>query len=236
MKKSTELPIYAIAAMDLLSLIVSLCPALITWGGTLFYFRALWESPNFIYFVPIVPFLILFLLSSSIFLIRLLLPKLQKGSHTIGFNRGAIAWYGHLALGRAPDIAGLRPFVHSFYFTKYLLWRAAGMKVAYGVNSSMTVSFVDMPLITIGKGCTLSEGCAISCHTFVGNRLFLAPVEIGENTFIGMHTLIGPKSKIGAGTWIGAHNRIAGNSLPANTTIKDFEWQKGRPVTVEAVS
>jgi acetyltransferase-like isoleucine patch superfamily enzyme len=147
----------------------------------------------------------------------------------MGVNRGTLAWATNLALSRASEIAAVRPLLNAFFFSKYLHWRALGMKIDYGVNTSIGVSFVDLPMITIRKGSTVAEGVHIACHTFVGDRLVVFPVEIGENVFVGMNCTIGPKTKIGNGAWIGMHNVIGGDLIPEGTKIESYAWEHGNP-------
>jgi hypothetical protein len=135
-------------------------------------------------------------------LFRSLLPRLRTGIFQPGFNRGFIAWYCHLSLARSASVFGIRPLLQSTYLTRYLYWRAMGAKVAFGVHSSFTVDLADAPLVRIGENTTLADHARVSAHTFVGDKVYLAPVEIGSGCFVGAGASIGPKTQIEDGCWV----------------------------------
>lgn len=222
------LPAYAYLIIDFVSFILSVGPGAVGYGITLLYLRHFWDSPLFPLFacLAVIPLVLSFLL--VLFVLRLMVPRLHKGIYPMAVSMGMFAWYCNLALSRAAEVSGLRPLLHSFYLTKFLHWRALGMKIAFGVNTSIGVSFVDLPLISIGAGCTISEGVHIACHTFVGDRLVIIPVEIGENVFVGMNCVIGPKTRIGDRAWIGMNNLIS-EGIAADSKLDNFAWEHGNP-------
>ncbi|MGE3262083.1 MAG: DapH/DapD/GlmU-related protein [Bacteriovoracia bacterium] len=225
---ATGLPSYAYLIIDLVSFLLSVGPGAIAFGATLLYLRHFWYSPLFPLYalLAVLPLVICFLL--AVFCLRLLVPRLKKGVYPMAVNLGMFSWYCNLALSRAAQVSGLSPLLNSFYITKFLHWRALGMKIAFGVNTSIGVSFVDLPMIRVGKGCTISEGVHIACHTFVGDRLLIIPVEIGENVFIGMNCVIGPKTRLGDRAWIGMNNLIS-EGIPADAKLENFAWEHGNP-------
>lgn len=214
---------------DLMALPISLIPVICAWGLPVYLLRETW-SQNFFYVVlallPLVSSLTLIL---SVRIIRLFIPRLQKGVFPLGTNRGFMSWYLHLALSRAGDLSGLKPIIQSFYILKFLYWRAQGAKIAFGVNSAMGVSIVDYPMIQVGAGSTLSDGCSFSAHTFVDDKILIAPVLIGENVFVGFKSFVGARSRIGSNVRIGIHNLIAGDIIESGTTIENFAWERGNP-------
>lgn len=225
---STGLPPVAYAVIDLVSWILTVGPGALAWGCVVLFLRHFWDSEFLLFWVLLAPFVLVFSFVGTLFVLRLLLPRLKRGVYPMGMNLGAFTWACHLGLSRASEVACVRPLLNSFYWTKFLHWRALGMKIAYGVNTSIGVSFVDLSLISIGKGSTVSEGVHIACHTFVGDRLFVSPVEIGENVFIGMNCVLGPKTKIGKGAWIGMSNLVS-ESIPEGAKIENFAWEHGNP-------
>jgi acetyltransferase-like isoleucine patch superfamily enzyme len=228
-RSSMGLPTYAYAVMDLIMFPLSVGPGAVAWGGVAYFLRHFWSHQYFFLWALLAPFVLIFGFIGSVFVLRLLAPRLKKGVFAMGMNAGTLAWAANLALSRASEVAAVRPLLNAFFWTKFLHWRALGMKIDYGVNTSIGVSFVDLPMITIRKGCTISEGVHIACHTFVGDRLFVAPVEIGENVFVGMNCTVGPKTKIGDGAWIGMSNLIGGDIIAEGTKIDSYEWERGNP-------
>lgn len=228
-RTSQGLPTYAYAMMDLIMFPLSVGPGAVAWISVAAYLRYIWACQYFFVYALLAPFILIFAFVITIFVLRLLTPKLKKGVYPMGVNKGTLAWASNLALSRASEVAAVRPLLNAFFWTKFLHWRALGMKIAYGVNTSIGVSFVDLSMISIGKGGTVSEGVHIACHTFVGDKLVIFPVEIGENVFIGMNCTIGPKTKIGNGAWIGMHNVIGGDQIAEGTKIESYAWERGNP-------
>ncbi|MCO5142968.1 MAG: hypothetical protein M9962_07760 [Oligoflexia bacterium] len=227
---STGLPWYAYGIIDFLGIFLSLGPGIVAWSIALTYLHSIWtfSAAKFFLYSLLAPFLLIFSFIFVLWALRLFIPKQKRGVYPMGINKGTLTWFCHLGLSRSSIIAGISPLLNAFYLTKYLHWRALGMKIAYGVNTSIGVSFVDLSMITIGKGSTVSEGVHIACHTFVGDRLFVSPVEIGENVFIGMNCILGPKTKIGAGAWVGMGNLISEN-ITEGSKLDNFKWEHGNP-------
>jgi hypothetical protein len=164
-----------------------------------------------------------------VFAVRLCLPRLRPGSYGLGMSAGMIAWYLHLALGRSLYVSGLQPLLHSFYLTKFLLWRALGARVPYRMNAAVTLSITDAPLVTIGRGTTMGDLVSIYAHSFIGDRLYIEPVAIGENVFLSKDVVVGLGARIGAGAWIGLSNKVFRVELAAGTRLDNFEWEHGPP-------
>lgn len=215
--------------LDLFGYFLSVGPVIVTWAATI---ALSYEAIKQNIFWPIFPLLPIFTTSVFlliVFLVRLIIPRLEAGKYEVGFNRGIISWYANMALNRASKISGIRPLLHSFYITRFLLYRALGARVGFGSNTSIEFVLVDVPLITIGKNCVIGEGVHISCHYFLGSILILRPVTIGDDVFISSHCIIGPGSEIGSGSWIGYGNAIGGEKLEPNTQLKNFAWSLGGP-------
>jgi hypothetical protein len=227
---SSGLPWYGCIFVDIFGLFLSLGPGAIAWASGFLYLKMIFSlsAITFFFCALLFPIVLVVAFICPVFLMRILLPRLKRGVYPMGVNRGSITWFCHLGLSRSAEISGLRPLLNAFYLTKFLHWRALGMQIDYGVNTSIGVSFVDLAMIKIGKGSTISEGVHIACHTFVGDRLWISPVEIGENVFVGMNCILGPKAKIGNGAWIGMNNLISDPVAPS-AKIDNFEWEHGKP-------
>lgn len=218
-----------IALSDVLTLPISLLPVILAWSIPVLLIRQTWSSPWIYAALASTPFIAALSLIVSIWLIRMLLPKLKKGLYPLGFNRGFLAWYLHLALSRSGDISGLKLLIQSSILFKYFFWRAHGARIAFGINSSMTLNIVDYPMIEVGPGATLADGVGINAHMFIGDRLLIAPVRLGKNVFVGYKSLVGARSKIDDDVWIGIHNVIAGDIISSGTKIENFSWEHGNP-------
>ena len=218
-----------ILALDFVTFIFSLLPGLISWSLTITMITHFFSTPLFFVSLLFSPIVLLLSYLIIIFVFRLLIPKLKPGVFSAGFNKGMVTWSLHLSLRRSQELSGLKPIIFSFYLTKFLFWRALGAHIDYRVTTSLNISIVDLPLITIGKGSTISEGTHIAAHSFVGDKLFLAPVVLGENVFLGMNCVLGAKTNIGDGSWIGFQNIINGETLPPQTKLDNWERAMGKP-------
>jgi len=215
--------------LDLIGYGLSVLPGLLTWSIHVWIAIELGEQGSLIPFLIVSPLTLALVFISCIALLRLFLPELRQGVFQVGFNRGVLAWYSHLALNRAIKVSGLRYLINIFYFTKYLYFKACGASIRYGLNTPMEYVLVDLPLVTIGSNCSIGENVHISCHVFQGNRLLLKKVSLGDSVFVGMNCVIGPGTKVGSGSRIGFGNILMGDRLPQNSEILDGEWWKGSP-------
>jgi hypothetical protein len=221
------LPFYAYFLIDGFSFVLSLGPGLLAYLAVIYFVQNFYQMLGMALVTLLAPFVLVSVFIFVLFVFRICLPRLKRGVYPLGINMGMASWYCHLALSRAATVCGLSSLLNIFYVTKFLHWRALGMKIAFGVNSSISVSFVDLPLISIGKGCTIADGVFILCHTFVGDRLFVSPVEIGENVFVGANCILGPRTKIGDNAWIGMSNFVA-HAVPTGSKIDNFFWEHGK--------
>ncbi|HGF0773690.1 TPA: hypothetical protein ACF71Q_000912 [Legionella pneumophila] len=215
--KKSQLTVSLLIFIDLISILLSLMPGVAAFSLTglfLYYgFSKTWLV------LICSPFVLLFSFILIIALIRISLPKLKPGRYKRELNKTMIAWFCHFALSRAAKIVGLIHLLQSFNVIKYLYWRALGIKVSFRVMNSFDIDFVDCPLISIGKDVTLASQVSISCHSDVGNYLFLSPVVIEDNVFVGVTTKIGPGTTIKKGAWIGYGNAFVNQVIEENAKI-----------------
>ncbi|KTD74634.1 hypothetical protein [Legionella waltersii] len=215
--KKTQFPISLLIVIDLISVMLSLMPsvaALSITGLFLYYtFSKTWFA------LVLAPFVLLLSFILIIAGLRVCLPRLKAGRYKRELNKAMLSWFCHFALSRAAKIAGLIHLLQSFNTLKFLYWRALGVKVSFQIMNSFDIDLVDCPLITIGKEVTLASQVSISCHSDVGNYLFLSPVVIEENVFVGMATKIGPGTTIKKGAWIGYGNALINQTIEENEKV-----------------
>jgi acetyltransferase-like isoleucine patch superfamily enzyme len=220
---SANLTYSQLVVVDLLTMICTLLPVVFGWGGAIIYFQMLSEQGHLILAAFTAPAVLVVVFLAAVWLTRLAIPRIQHGSYEIGLSKGYLTWYMTLCLGHAVRISGLHPFFFAFYTPKYLYCRTMGANIAYGVNSSIFAMFADYPLITIGKGCTVGADAFILGHMFVGKKVILGPVNIGENVFVGAFSMIGLNTTVGDNTWIGMNNRFMQEDIPPNSKFVNFE-------------
>ena len=213
--KKTELTLSMLIISDIVSIIFSLMPAVAAFSLTGLF---IYHGYNYTWLVlPLAPFVLFASFIAIIAAIRLCLPRLKPGRYKREMNRMTVAWFCHFALARSAKVVGLIPLLQTFNIAKFFYWRALGAKVSFQIVNSFDIDFVDCPLITIGKNVTLASQVSISCHSDVGNLLFLAPVIIEDDVFIGMATTIGPGTTIKKGCWIGYGNTFVNQMVEENS-------------------
>lgn len=218
-----RLPLPKLILADIVGTCIGLLPGIVAWSSALSYVHCIWSRPRFYAYVALFPPVLVFTYLAMVFLVRLCLPRLKPGVYEMN-SPGMRAWYMHFLLANGLYASGLMPAIYCTYLTRFLYWRAMGAKTGYGIHCSVFTRMRDFQLITIGDGVNLSANTHIACHTFVGDRLLLGKVEIGERAFIGMDVVIGPKTKIGKGAWIGLGNRLMRETIPDGGRIENFEY------------
>ncbi len=215
--------------MDVISLILTFLPVMSAYLLTIYLYLHFHHIIPVLLFIFFAPFIVTLTFIAITFFLRVCLPKLESGQYELRLNKAVLTWYCHLALNRSSKILGLRYLINSFFFLKFLHLRSLGAKVTFDLNTSLDYVIADLPLITIGKNCTLGHNLYISCHLIKGSRLFLMPVIIGDDVSIGMNCVIGPGSRIGSGTRVDFGNNIYGVRLDEGTTLGPNEWFNGPP-------
>lgn len=215
--------------VDLITMGFSLTPGLAAWAAFVSYLRWSWDRAGFLLWALLAPAVLVGSFLGACWLIRLCIPRMKPGTYPMGMSRDFLAWYMALCLGHAVRIAGLQPFFFTFYLTKYLYWRAMGARIAYGVNSSLFVMLADYPLLRIGKGCTMGANVMVIGHMFLGDKVMLGTVDIGDNVLLGVGAFVGPWTTIGSKSWIGMNNRLLKDTLPEGSRLENFEWEHFNP-------
>lgn len=228
-RKSDTGPVPLLIMSDLLTVLLAWVPVIAAYFLTVKFVIWSFADPSREWLAVASPLVLILSLISILFLFRLLLPRPRKGAYRLTVNRGTLAWACHFQLNRAILLSGLRAWIFTSNVLRFLYLRAMGARIAFRINGSSGIDFVDLPLIEIGEGSTLAEGVVISCHSFTGETLIIDPVRVGKHVFLGMDVVLGPGTEIGDRSWIGTGNKMMGANLPAGTLLKNFEWSHGEP-------
>ena len=230
MSNKNSIKPYHFIFFDLLSGILAVGPAILSWATVILLAMHFASSSIMLIIILLASPLLLCLTFISILAIfRMIIPKLKPGVTHIGFNKSTIAWYCHLALNRSLKVSGFRYLLNVSYVLKYLVYRALGAKIGFGIHTPMEYTLVDLPLLEIGAGTSFGENVHVFCHYFTGDRLLLKSVKIGKNCFLGTNCIVGPGSQIGDNTYIGFGNIVSGDNIADREHIGDGEWKEGSP-------
>ena len=88
-----------------------------------------------------------------------------------------------------------------------LVYLALGAKL--GRNTYSAGAILDPPLTRMGDNCLVGHDAVLFAHAFEGDRLTLAPIELGDNVTIGVHAIVMPGVRIGSGAIVSAGAVVA---------------------------
>ncbi|MEO8965595.1 MAG: hypothetical protein ABI370_13100 [Gammaproteobacteria bacterium] len=230
MNNQKPIKIHHFISFDFIAALLAIGPGVISWSLVILLAIHFSSSKGLLILILLVSPLLLSLTFISILAIfRMLIPKLKPGVTHIGFNKGTFAWYCHLALNRSLKVSGFRYLLNVSYVLKFLVYRALGAKIGFGIHTPMEYTLVDLTLLEIGAGTSFGENVHVFCHYFTGDRLLLKSVKIGKNCFLGTNCIVGPGSQIGNNAYVGFGNIVSGDSIADGEHIGDGEWKEGSP-------
>jgi hypothetical protein len=177
-------------AMDVLGYVFITVPIMATWSITILLFTkgsdlVLWG----------IPFVAIFTLAFFLFLMRIIIPRPQKGVIRVGFNNDYLGWYMNLCLLRAFLCSGLKSLTLSMGWSRYLMFKALGAEVPYNFQMALNAEITDLSMIKIGENTLIGDHAKLSAHYIAKDRIILRPIELAEGTTILPHTFVKPGTK-----------------------------------------
>jgi non-ribosomal peptide synthetase-like protein len=130
--------------------------------------------------------------------VRAASPAIQPGWHRDNGLTGWALWFTEAVLGGARGI--LFPLYASVYTRPWL--RLLGVRVGSRTEVSTAVGL--NRLTSFGERAFATDDVVLTCSKARGGWLFVAPIEIGDRTFLGNSAIVGPASTIGDGCLVGA--------------------------------
>lgn len=162
----------------------------------------------FAFAMPVAWLLFLLGVIGAIAVAAALLPRETPGLKPVFQGREFAAFLARWGLD-SYLVPPLRQHVQLLTVTRYLYFRAMGMRLHWTTHISPAAKVISPGLVTMGRGSFLGEGTYLSAHLSVGDRMMAAPIEVGEGANVGAHTNVGPGVRIGARTKVGALVDIA---------------------------
>ncbi|MGZ3713160.1 MAG: hypothetical protein ACXVBE_15455, partial [Bdellovibrionota bacterium] len=101
---ATGLPTYAYLIIDLVSFFLSVGPGAFAFTVAAIYLRHFWPSRYFPLYALLTVFPLVLSFLITLFIFRLLVPRLKKGVYPMAVNLGMFSWYCNLALSRASAV------------------------------------------------------------------------------------------------------------------------------------
>jgi hypothetical protein len=210
----------------------ALLPGAVAWGWGLSWLAPAWSVGPWALLgrlVLVLPLVVAVFLGVTA-LLRTAGPRLRSGTFAPG-SLGHAACAFHLGLAGSAQLWGLLPLLSSFYTLRFLRWRALGARVALASNAAFDTRLQLLPLLTIGRGCTLSYMATLrSFHVHPDGRVTLAPITLGEGVFVGADSTLGPGCVVGEGAWIGLGNVLA---HPRDALLGDAQPSAADPPSLD---
>lgn len=182
--------------------------ALVTFHTGIFLYSLLGLN-LFLIFSPSLVVIFLLSLILSIWIIRLITPKLKEGTYDAPTSKMFYVWTIHFTLNRMVSIQPIRNLILYSVNLRYLLFTALGAKIAYGTSISADVDLNDLPMLNIGKNCVIGACSFITGHFINKGKITFGKITIEDNVNIGGFTHISPSVFIGKNSWVGAEARIS---------------------------
>jgi acetyltransferase-like isoleucine patch superfamily enzyme len=136
---------------------------------------------------------------------RLVQPPLEEGTCAVGPNRKYIAWGLNSVFQGLFTTAPFAPMVHLLFSSRYLYYRAMGMRVAFNSIIGTRTGIRQAELISVGPGAILGEDSFLSCHLNTDGKTHLqAAIRVGPKAVVGGRASLGPGVELGTGAVVGA--------------------------------
>jgi acetyltransferase-like isoleucine patch superfamily enzyme len=136
------------------------------------------------------------------------LPRLEPGNYPFPGHRQSLAWLFHFGLQRLMNQRLWSGLILSFAALRWLVLRALGGQVAFGIQTSNDVLITDPSLLSVGTGSMLAAGTFVAGHLVENGRLTLAPVRLGPGVQLMGQVVLAPGVAIGENTVVGPGTKI----------------------------
>lgn len=138
----------------------------------------------------------------SLLFLAFILPKPKAGIHKTS-SPEVKKWFINFQFAKIWNIPFIKHIIFSSFVLRPVFLKACGAKIPFDMAPSAFMRINDPFMIEIGKGAVIGLDCMFAGHTFVGDKLALMKVRVGENCTIGAY------SSLTAGTTVG-NNVILG--------------------------
>lgn len=161
-----------------------------------------------------------------------LLPKPRPGTYRLMRGGAFYAWAFGFIVRRWLDLPPFGVLYRQSGIARYLVLRASGARVAFAAQMSSDAWVLDPALFTMGPGAMLGSQSTVAGHFILGDRLVLAPVEIGPGAQIAIDVVIGPGAVIGRNAVIEARASIGPEAIIGAEAVIGGAVAIGRGVVI----
>lgn len=192
----------------------------------------------------ILPAYVLFVLTLVLLLavLRAVSPQVMPGTYAKFGGSGYFALIWRAGLTSLIQTTPIAKTVNFLSVLRYAYYRGQGMRTHFENWLGTDAMIADPSLVTLGRGVSIGDLAALSCHLALPDKMLIAPIVVGDGAFIGAASKIGPGARIGARAMIGADaalgvNVVVGEDayvepfsrVSSNTVIGPYERWGGNP-------
>jgi acetyltransferase-like isoleucine patch superfamily enzyme len=156
---------------------------------------------------PLAYFAFLFVLVGTVGIVRKLLPRERPGTSRVFVDREFFAFLMTWGLE-----AYVNPFISHIQLLTVLrvsYLRLMGGRAVWSTHVSPGARIWNPGMMRLGHLTYIGEHCHLSGHLSQGDKLLVAPIEVGDRTNLGAHVHIAPGCTIGNDVRIGALTDMA---------------------------
>jgi acyl-[acyl carrier protein]--UDP-N-acetylglucosamine O-acyltransferase len=138
----------------------------------------------------------------SLLIVAWSLPKPKAGIHKTG-SPEVKKWFINFQFAKIWNIPFIKHILFSSFVLRPIFLRACGAKIPFDMAPSAFMRINDPFMIEIGKGAVIGLDCMFAGHTFVGDKLALMKVRVGENCTIGAYSSLTAGATVGNNVVLG---------------------------------
>lgn len=138
----------------------------------------------------------------SLLIVAYSLPKPKAGIHKTG-SKEVTKWFINFQFSKIWNIPFIKHIIFSSFVLRPLFLKACGAKIPFNMAPSAFMRINDPFMIEIGKGAVIGLDVMFAGHTFVGDKLALMKVRVGENCTIGAFSSLTAGSTMGNNVVLG---------------------------------
>ena len=156
---------------------------------------------------PLAYFVFLFVLIGTVGLVRLVVPKETPGTSRVFVDKAFFAFLITWGLE-----AYVNPFIQHVQLLTVLrvaYVRVMGGRAFWSTHISPGARIWNPGMMRFGHLTYVGEHCHLTGHLSKGDKLLVAPIQVGDRTNLGAHVHVGPGCTIGDDVRVGALTDIA---------------------------
>ena len=163
--------------------------------------------PGAAFAAPLAYFAFLFVLVGTVGIARRLLPRAKPGTSRVFVDRDFFAFL--LTWGLESYVSPFISHIQLLTVLRVSYVRLMGGRAFWSTHISPGARIWNPGMMRFGHLTYVGEHCHLTGHLSKGDKLLVAPIQVGDRTNLGAHVHVGPGCTIGDDVRIGALTDIA---------------------------